>query len=126
MYTVFEERSTIGSLLLWESGNLMPPKSVDFTAELEHISGVPEHRRALVTGGPEFLDSHLCERLLFEGYRVICMDNLRTRSVENVNYLRDDPDFNYVDHDVSETQLSLQVICQRSLPMPKLRTTQRG
>ncbi len=35
-------------------------------------------RRALVTGGAGFVGSHLCERLLSEGYRVLCMDNLRT------------------------------------------------
>ena len=41
-------------------------------------------RRALVTGGAGFLGSHLCERLLSEGYRVVCMDNLRTGTLENV------------------------------------------
>lgn len=37
--------------------------------------------RALVTGGAGFLGSHLCGRLLDEGYRVVCMDNLRTGSL---------------------------------------------
>jgi dTDP-glucose 4,6-dehydratase len=40
-------------------------------------------RRALVRGGAGFVGSHLCERLLSEGYRVLCMDNLRTGSLEN-------------------------------------------
>lgn len=61
---------------------------------------MPE-RRALVTGGAGFLGSHLCERLLSEGRRVICMDNLRTGSLANVEHLRNDPDFDYVDHDVT-------------------------
>ncbi|HET7480019.1 MAG TPA: UDP-glucuronic acid decarboxylase family protein [Rubrobacteraceae bacterium] len=57
--------------------------------------------RALVTGGAGFLGSHLCERLLGEGYRVICMDNLRTGSLENIAHLQDSPDFEYIHHDVT-------------------------
>ena len=57
--------------------------------------------RALVTGGAGFVGSHLCERLLGEGYRVVCVDNLLTGSLENIAHLRDNPDFEYVDHDVS-------------------------
>jgi dTDP-glucose 4,6-dehydratase len=57
--------------------------------------------RALVTGGAGFLGSHLCERLLAEGYRVICMDNLRTGSLENVAHLEGEAGFEYVDHDVT-------------------------
>jgi UDP-glucose 4-epimerase len=41
-------------------------------------------RRALVRGGAGFVGSHLCERLLSEGYRVLCMDNLRTSSLAAV------------------------------------------
>ena len=57
--------------------------------------------RALVTGGAGFVGSHLCERLLSEDYRVVCMDNLITGSLENVAHLKDETDFEYVDHDVS-------------------------
>ena len=57
--------------------------------------------RALVTGGAGFVGSHLCERLLGEGYRVVCVDNLLTGSLENITHLRDNPDFAYVDHDVT-------------------------
>ena len=57
--------------------------------------------RALVTGGTGFVGSHLCERLLSEGYRVVCMDNLRTGTLENVAHLQNDPDFEYVEHDVT-------------------------
>jgi dTDP-glucose 4,6-dehydratase len=60
-----------------------------------------EKKRALVTGGAGFIGSHLCERLLEGGYRVVCMDNLRTGSPENVAHLHKDPDFEYVDHDVT-------------------------
>ncbi len=54
-----------------------------------------------MTGGAGFLGSHLCGRLLAEGYRVVCMDNLRTGSWENVARLADDPGFEYLDHDVT-------------------------
>jgi len=57
--------------------------------------------RVLVTGGAGFIGSHLCERLLSEGYRVVCMDNLRTGKLENVAHLRDSPGFEYVHHDVT-------------------------
>jgi dTDP-glucose 4,6-dehydratase len=59
------------------------------------------NKRALVTGGAGFLGSHLCERLLAEGYRVLCMDNLRTGSLENVAHLEGEAHFEYTDHDVS-------------------------
>jgi len=62
---------------------------------------VGERPRALVTGGAGFLGSHLCERLLSEGYRVLCVDNLSTGVLENVAHLEDEPGFEYVDHDVA-------------------------
>jgi dTDP-glucose 4,6-dehydratase len=58
--------------------------------------------RALVTGGAGFIGSHLCERLLSEGHRVVCVDNLSTGVLENVApLLASEADFEYVDHDVS-------------------------
>jgi dTDP-glucose 4,6-dehydratase len=46
--------------------------------------------------------SHLCERLLFEGYEVVCMDNLSTGVLENVApFLAREADFEYIDNDVS-------------------------
>jgi dTDP-glucose 4,6-dehydratase len=58
--------------------------------------------RALVTGGAGFIGSHLCERLLSEGYRVVCMDNLSTGVLENVApLLASEAHFEYIDHDVS-------------------------
>jgi dTDP-glucose 4,6-dehydratase len=57
--------------------------------------------RALVTGGSGFLGSHLCERLLAEGYLVVCVDNLSTGVRENIVHLEENPDFEYVEHDVT-------------------------
>jgi dTDP-glucose 4,6-dehydratase len=45
---------------------------------------------AVVTGGAGFLGSHLCEYLLARDWRVICLDNLDTGSLENIQHLRDD------------------------------------
>ena len=56
---------------------------------------------SLVTGGAGFLGSHLCEALLERGHRVICLDNLETGSLANIEHLRDDA-FVFVNHDVIE------------------------
>ena len=55
----------------------------------------------LITGGAGFVGSHLCERFLAEGHNVICMDNLITGSVENIDHIRD-PKFHFIHHDVTE------------------------
>jgi len=60
-----------------------------------------EKKRALVTGGAGFLGSHLCERLLDEGLEVVCMDNLITGSVENVEHLFGQDGFVFVKYDVT-------------------------
>jgi UDP-glucuronate decarboxylase len=53
----------------------------------------------VVTGGAGFLGSHLCEYLLAKGQRVICVDNLQTSTLENLEHLRDDA-FVFNNHDV--------------------------
>ncbi len=59
-------------------------------------------QRVLITGGAGFLGSHLCERFLAEGYEVICMDNLITGAVHNIEHLFADPRFHFEHRDVTE------------------------
>jgi dTDP-glucose 4,6-dehydratase len=58
--------------------------------------------RAVVTGGAGFLGSHLCERLLHEGYAVLCLDDLSTGSAVNVAHLAEVGSFRMVSTDVTE------------------------
>jgi dTDP-glucose 4,6-dehydratase len=60
-----------------------------------------ERKRALVTGGAGFLGSHLCERILEEGLDVVCMDNLITGSLDNIEHLFGRDGFIFVKHDVT-------------------------
>jgi dTDP-glucose 4,6-dehydratase len=55
----------------------------------------------IVTGGAGFLGSHLCEYLLEQGDRVICVDNLDTGSLQNIEHIRDDR-FTFRNHDMIE------------------------
>ena len=58
--------------------------------------------RILLTGGAGFLGSHLCERLLSEGHKVVCMDNLITGRKENISHLIGNDNFEFIKHDVSK------------------------
>jgi len=55
----------------------------------------------LITGGAGFLGSHLCEHLLGQGHRVICVDNLDTGSLQNIEHIRD-PLFTFLQRDLTE------------------------
>ena len=58
-------------------------------------------KRVLVTGGAGFLGSHLCERLLNEGYDVLCADNFYTGSKRNIENLIGNPYFELLRHDIT-------------------------
>src|SRR5512145_442605 len=57
--------------------------------------------RTLITGGAGFIGSHLCERFLAEGHVVICVDNLITGALTNVEHLRGNDNFTFIRHDIS-------------------------
>ncbi len=59
-------------------------------------------QRVLVTGGAGFLGSHLCERLIADGYSVVAMDNLLTGTTDNIAHLAGNPDFKFIEHNVTE------------------------
>lgn len=57
---------------------------------------------SVVTGGAGFLGSHLCDLLLAQGHAVICIDNLVTGNVANIEHLAGNEDFRFIKHDVTE------------------------
>jgi dTDP-glucose 4,6-dehydratase len=72
----------------------------------------------LVTGGAGFLGSHLSDHLLAAGNRVICVDNLDTGSLQNIEHIRD-PNFSFLNHDLTEPlRLEDDVDCVYHLASP--------
>ncbi len=61
-----------------------------------------DRNSCLVTGGAGFIGSHLCDRLLVQGYSVICVDNFLTGRKENVQEALKNPQFHFALHDVVE------------------------
>ncbi len=86
----------------------MPPSTrLDLENDDSHIHQPfvrysPLMTTSLVTGGAGFLGSHLCERLLAESHRVICVDNLLTGNRQNIEHLAGRDDFVFVEHDVTK------------------------
>jgi UDP-glucuronate decarboxylase len=60
-------------------------------------------KRILVTGGAGFIGSHLCEKLLEEGHEVLSLDNYFTGSKQNILHLMDNPYFELIRHDVTQS-----------------------
>jgi dTDP-glucose 4,6-dehydratase len=57
---------------------------------------------AVVTGGAGFLGSHLCDYMLAKGHRVLCVDNLDTGSLQNIEHIGNGMDFRFLNHDLTE------------------------
>src|SRR5436190_4724483 len=65
------------------------------------VSSTAPMSTCVVTGGAGFLGSHLCDHLLAKGHHVICLDNLDTGSLQNIEHIRD-PRFKFLNQDLSQ------------------------
>ena len=61
-----------------------------------------EQKNVMVTGGAGFIGSHLCEQLLEDGHRVICVDNFATSDVKNINAMMQNQSFRFIKLDVNQ------------------------
>jgi UDP-glucuronate decarboxylase len=68
-----------------------------------------KNRTALVAGGAGFVGSHLCEKLLALGYKVICVDNLYTGKKTNILNLLKNKNFQFLNKDISKDVLNLKI-----------------
>ena len=59
-----------------------------------------DKKNILVTGGAGFIGSHVCEKLLATGARVICVDNLVSAQLNNIDFLLKNPDFEFIRQDI--------------------------
>ncbi|GAL62278.1 UDP-glucuronic acid decarboxylase family protein [Algibacter lectus] len=59
-------------------------------------------KKILITGAAGFLGSHLCDRFIKEGFHVIGMDNYITGDPKNLVHLKENPNFDFIEHDVTE------------------------
>ena len=59
-------------------------------------------KTVLITGGAGFLGSHLCDRFIKEGWKVICVDNFITGSLSNIEHLRKSPSLKLIKHDITK------------------------
>ena len=61
-----------------------------------------KQKNILVTGGAGFIGSHLCKRLLNDGFKVVCMDNLFTGTLQNITEFENNNNFEFVNHDITK------------------------
>jgi UDP-glucuronate decarboxylase len=57
-------------------------------------------KRILITGGAGFIGSNLCEKLLNDGHKIICVDNLLTGNIKNIEHLFENSNFKFINHDI--------------------------
>ena len=83
-----------------------------------------KQKNILVTGGAGFIGSHLCKTLINLGNKVICLDNLFTGSKDNISDFIDNPNFEFVNHDITEPYMRdnideiYNLACPASLILP--------
>ena len=58
------------------------------------------NKRILITGGAGFIGSNLCEKLLNDCHKIICIDNLCTGNIKNINKLFVNANFKFINHDI--------------------------
>jgi UDP-glucuronate decarboxylase len=58
------------------------------------------NKRILITGGAGFIGSNLCEKLLNDGHKIICVDNLCTGNIKNIENLFVNSNFKFINHDI--------------------------
>jgi nucleoside-diphosphate-sugar epimerase len=83
------------------------------TTKTQLEGGMQEARRALVAGGAGFIGSNLCKRLISEGTRVDCVDNLITGRLSAVQGLRKNPKFRFLRLDITEPSFASTVMSRR-------------
>ncbi|MFN3668963.1 MAG: bifunctional glycosyltransferase/UDP-glucuronate decarboxylase [Brevundimonas sp.] len=76
-------------------GRSIPDRSTE--TSMKHLT---DRKRILVAGGAGFLGSHLCDRLLADGHHVVCLDNLQTGDLANLEGAMKKRDFEFIRHDV--------------------------
>lgn len=69
-----------------------------------------DHNKVLVTGGAGFIGSNLCETLLADGYRVVCLDNFSTGKLQNIEAFRGNPLFTFIEGDIRDLET-----CRRAI-----------
>jgi UDP-glucuronate decarboxylase len=72
-------------------------------------------KTALVAGGAGFIGSHICDRLIADGFHVLCLDNLQTGREENVRHLRRESRFDFIEGDVTDPLAGAVTRSARSL-----------
>ena len=58
-------------------------------------------KTVLISGAAGFLGSHLCDKFLLEGFKVIGIDNFITGNLNNISHLSKNPNFNLIEHDIT-------------------------
>lgn len=105
IYSLFQE-SNLKSYLL--EANLKRNEFIDrpqrdWIADRNRTNTFVQGKIVLITGGSGFIGSNLCHRMIQDGHKVICIDNLSTGSLENIHDLMNHPNFIFKKHDITKT-----------------------